>query len=93
MSESNSHDVDTSAEKKLQNKAKISTEEFYQTAENYWNTQPATVNGMLGGYERISDTDISQSQNFLSYLLQVSEKVLLTLGNLRTLVFILVFKA
>jgi hypothetical protein len=71
LSESNSVNVDTKKEENLEKKAKLSTAEFYQTAENYWNTQPATVDGMLGGYESISDTDIEQSQKFLSHFLQV----------------------
>ena len=70
FSESNCLNADIPTEESLPKKAKLSTEEFYQTAENYWNTQPATVNGMLGGYESISDADISQSQKFLSHFLQ-----------------------
>jgi hypothetical protein len=44
-------------------------EKIYTKSEEYWATQPATVNGMLGGYEHISDVDIEQSQQFLSYFL------------------------
>ena len=44
-----------------------STKEIkYSKSEEYWATQPATVNGMLGGYEHISDVDIEQSQKFLN---------------------------
>ena len=34
---------------------------------------PATVNGMLGGYARISPTDIKDSKKFLKSFLEVSE--------------------
>lgn len=43
----------------------------YSLSEDYWAKQPATVNGMLGGYEHISDVDIEQSQQFLNYFLKV----------------------
>ena len=78
LSESNSLNVDTKKEESLEKKAKLSTAEFYQTAENYWNTQPATVDGMLGGYESISYTDIEQSQKFLSHFLQVIKEAMVS---------------
>ena len=43
----------------------------YSKSEDYWANQPATVNGMLGGYDFISDVDIEQSQQFLNYFLKV----------------------
>jgi protein N-terminal methyltransferase len=42
----------------------ISTE----SALEYWNNIPATVNGMLGGYPQISRTDLRGSLNFLAKL-------------------------
>ena len=35
--------------------------EFYKNAEEYWQTQPATVNGMLGGFEVLSKADSEYS--------------------------------
>jgi hypothetical protein len=46
-------------------------EKFYSLSQEYWSKQPATVNGMLGGYEHISDTDIQQSQLFIDHFLKV----------------------
>ena len=71
QSESNSSTAIDTEEESAPMKSKMSTTEFYSIAENYWKTQPATVDGMLGGYENISDTDILQSQAFLSYFIQV----------------------
>lgn len=48
---------------------------FYKLSEEYWKTQPATVDGMLGGYEIISDIDIQQSQIFLNSFLNVNYKL------------------
>ena len=44
---------------------------FYTVSEQYWREQPATTNGMLGGYDFISDIDIEQSQRFLENYLKV----------------------
>ncbi|KAL9003134.1 MAG: hypothetical protein Q9188_003976 [Gyalolechia gomerana] len=35
---------------------------------NYWNSIPATVNGMLGGFPQISRTDLRGSLNFIAKL-------------------------
>ena len=44
---------------------------LYKQSQEYWSSIPATVNGMLGGFEHISDADIEQSQKFLDYFLDV----------------------
>lgn len=44
---------------------------FYQLSEDYWAKQPATVNGMLGGFDFVSKADIDQSQKFLNSLKSV----------------------
>lgn len=44
--------------------------EFYECADKYWKTIPATVNGMLGGYSRISATDSNGSLMFLKGFIQ-----------------------
>ncbi|XP_072014616.1 N-terminal Xaa-Pro-Lys N-methyltransferase 1-B-like [Amphiura filiformis] len=43
----------------------MNKDSFYQDAANYWETVPATVNGMLGGYGHISSKDIGGSIQFL----------------------------
>lgn len=43
-------------------------EEFYSHAENYWSSVPATVDGMLGGYGFISQTDIRDSKLLLKHI-------------------------
>ena len=39
----------------------------------FFQSIPATVNGMLGGYAHISSTDIKDSKKFLKSFLEVSE--------------------
>ncbi|RNA12685.1 N-terminal Xaa-Pro-Lys N-methyltransferase 1 [Brachionus plicatilis] len=41
---------------------------FYELSEDYWAKQPATVNGMLGGFDFVSQADIDQSQSVLDWL-------------------------
>jgi hypothetical protein len=43
----------------------------YTISREYWENQPATVNGMLGGYDYVSNPDIDQSQQFLDLFLSV----------------------
>ncbi|XP_013386213.1 N-terminal Xaa-Pro-Lys N-methyltransferase 1-B-like [Lingula anatina] len=45
--------------------AEPDTEKFYQDADKYWKEVPATVDGMLGGFAHISNTDINGSTKFL----------------------------
>lgn len=45
---------------------------FYSKAEHYWKEVPATVDGMLGGYGSISNTDLNGSKKFLQKFLGVS---------------------
>lgn len=52
-----------------------SEDEFYKNAESYWKSIPANLNGMLGGYERISNIDIRSSQLFIKDFLRVSKAV------------------
>jgi hypothetical protein len=44
----------------------------YSVSESYWASQPPTVNGMLGGFDFVSDVDIEESQKFLDYFLNVT---------------------
>jgi protein N-terminal methyltransferase len=51
------------------------TMEWYETAARYWHVQvPSTVDGMLGGYESISEIDLSASKEFLTRLLLAPTK-------------------
>ena len=44
----------------------------YKKSKDYWASQPATVDGMLGGFEYVSDVDIEQSQEFLNSFMKVN---------------------
>ncbi|XP_066592328.1 N-terminal Xaa-Pro-Lys N-methyltransferase 1-B isoform X2 [Prorops nasuta] len=46
---------------------------FYTAAEKYWDNVPATLDGILGGFGFISQTDISGSDSFLSGLFQLDD--------------------
>ena len=46
---------------------------FYGDAKEYWSQIPSTVDGMLGGFEKISPTDINGSKAFLRPFLKVSQ--------------------
>ena len=45
---------------------------FYADAAQYWQSVPATVDGMLGGFSSISDIDLQGSQRFLNSIFEVS---------------------
>lgn len=51
----------------------LQQKEFYEDAARYWEKIPPTVDGMLGGFGFISQTDISGSRAFLKSLFQVAE--------------------
>ncbi|XP_066152254.1 N-terminal Xaa-Pro-Lys N-methyltransferase 1 [Euwallacea fornicatus] len=44
------------------------TKEFYEEAAKYWSQVPPTINGMLGGFGKISATDIHGSKSLLKQL-------------------------
>ncbi|KAK9761253.1 hypothetical protein K7432_013969 [Basidiobolus ranarum] len=47
-------------------KKELNTQEsWYDDAQEYWSGVSPTVNGMLGGYESISNTDVQGSQRFI----------------------------
>ncbi|XP_034945218.1 N-terminal Xaa-Pro-Lys N-methyltransferase 1 [Chelonus insularis] len=60
-------DDDISNESESTNNSK----EFYNNAIKYWNEIPATLDGMLGGFGFISNTDINGSQKFLKSLFKI----------------------
>jgi protein N-terminal methyltransferase len=41
---------------------------WYQKSSDYWNTQSATVEGMLGGLDKLSERDLRMSESFLDLL-------------------------
>jgi len=52
--------------------------EFYTAAAKYWDRIPPTVDGMLGGFGFVSQTDIKGSTVFLKSLFQVHIVTVLT---------------
>ncbi len=50
-------------------------EKFYTDAADYWETVPANIEGMLGGFGHISSTDIGSSFRFLRSFIIVSFNV------------------
>lgn len=58
------------------------SEDFYSQGKAYWETIPATIDGMLGGYSEISSTDIHSSHRLLKQFRENKES---PLGRLRAL--------
>lgn len=48
--------------------------DYYKNAAKYWETVDGTVNGMLGGFGKVSDVDIDGSNKLLKALFKVSQK-------------------
>lgn len=46
----------------------------YQDAARYYENVPATIDGMLGGFEKISPDDITGSDAFLKWIFKRKEK-------------------
>ena len=44
---------------------------FYDDAKKYWDDIPPTVDGMLGGFSHISNTDIDGSAKFIRQFVKV----------------------
>ncbi|XP_045204801.1 N-terminal Xaa-Pro-Lys N-methyltransferase 1-like [Mercenaria mercenaria] len=49
-------------------------EKFYGDAKHFWDEMPSTVDGMLGGYEKISPADLKASKAFLRPLLKIRRR-------------------
>ena len=45
-------------------------DQWYNKADEYWKSVPATVNGMLGGFESLSAPDVRESRVFLRRLIE-----------------------
>lgn len=58
------------------------SDDFYRQGKAYWETIPATIDGMLGGYSELSSTDVHSSQRLLK---QFREDKAAPLGSLRAL--------
>ena len=56
-------------------------EKFYNDAKEYWSSINPTVDGMLGGFEKISPTDINGSKAFLRPFLKVNNNNISTATN------------
>ena len=54
-----------------------SLDTFYGKADMYWKGVDSTLNGMLGGYMKISKADIKGSKQFLRHCSRVSSSSLL----------------
>lgn len=50
------------------------TEKFYGDAKKHWESIPPTVDGMLGGFAKISPTDINGSREFIRPFITVNNK-------------------
>ena len=44
--------------------------DYYKAAADYWQNVTPTIDGMLGGFAKISHTDIDGSNKFLKFLLR-----------------------
>jgi len=56
---------------------KMTTEEtIYDEAKSYWESVPATVSGMLGGFTQINSVDLAASNKFIRHFTQVVGLVL-----------------
>ncbi|DBA87299.1 TPA: hypothetical protein ACH3X1_004357 [Trebouxia sp. C0004] len=49
-------------------------EVWYNRAVAYWDSQEASVNGVLGGYGHVSDDDIAESRKFLFKVSKTSSR-------------------
>jgi len=49
----------------------MDSQESYKHAKDYWESVPATLDGMLGGFTQISSADISGSNKFLRQFIKV----------------------
>ena len=58
-------------ESKVDHDSSGTIDTFYTNAQEYWKKIDPTIDGMLGGYARISPTDINGSCSFLRPLLKV----------------------
>lgn len=54
-----------------ENEDKLTSDPFYLNAKKYWANVTPTVDGMLGGFAKISPTDINGSKAFLRPFLKV----------------------
>ena len=63
----------------------VKDEKFYTDAKEYWDSVSPTIDGMLGGYAKISPTDINGSRAFLRPLLKVDDQLFPFIARYRRL--------
>ena len=67
--------------------------EYYNDAAKYWEGVDSTVNGMLGGFGKISEVDIEASNKLLKFLFKVRKAKTLVTHNLSIPFWIFFFKS
>ena len=55
--------------------------DYYNNAAKYWEGVDGTVNGMLGGFGKVTDVDIDGSNKLLKSLFKVSNYEICIVGN------------
>lgn len=71
MADENSPNGEGEPSNKNETPSTIHDERFYTDAKGYWDSVNPTMDGMLGGYAKISPTDINGSRAFLRPLLKL----------------------
>ena len=64
-----------------QNKIDGTDVDYYNDAAKYWEGVDGTVNGMLGGFGKVTDVDIDGSNKLLKSLFKVSNYKICIDGN------------
>ena len=64
-----------------QNKIDGTDVDYYNNAAKYWEGVDGTVNGMLGGFGKVTDVDIDGSNKLLKSLFKVSNYKICIDGN------------
>jgi hypothetical protein len=65
----------------LENRLDGTDVEYYNNAAKYWESVDGTVNGMLGGFGKVSEPDIDGSNKLLKALFKVLAFILIFAGS------------
>ena len=57
----------------LESKLEGTDVDYYDNAASYWQGVDCTINGMLGGFGKVSDVDIDSSNKLLKLLFKVKQ--------------------
>ena len=57
----------------LESKLEGTDVDYYNNAASYWQGVDCTINGMLGGFGKVSDVDIDSSNKLLKLLFKVKQ--------------------